>query len=155
MKKFGKVTILILVLAYPFASGWGQKKDVLKTFEDLQQVIISVSNSVKNSVVHIEVVQKVDDRKFKVMGSGVVTHEDGYILTNEHVVDNAQQILVTLPSKREYPAELIGVDKQTDLAVIKVNTPEKLTLSKLGNSDLTKVGEWVIAVGNPYGFDRT
>jgi len=155
MKKFGKVTILILVLAYPFATGWGQKKDVLKTFEDLQQVIISVSNSVKNSVVHIEVVQKVDDRKFKVMGSGVVTHEDGYILTNEHVVDNAQQIMVTLPSKREYPADLIGVDKQTDLAVIKVNTPEKLTLSKLGNSDLTKVGEWVIAVGNPYGFDRT
>jgi len=154
MQKLSKVLIVAVALLYPVSASWGQKKDVLKTFEDLQQVIISVSNSVKNSVVHIEVVQKIDDRKFRVMGSGLVTHEDGYILTNEHVVDNAQQIMVTLPSKREYPADLIGVDKQTDLAVIKVNTPEKLTVSQLGNSDATKVGEWVIAVGNPYGFDR-
>ena len=155
MRKLSSVLIVVLALFYPVSAGWGQKKDVLKTFEALQGVIISVSNSVKNSVVHIEVVQKVDDRKFKVMGSGVVTDAAGYILTNEHVVDNAQQILVTLPSKREYPADLIGVDKQTDLAVIKVNTPEKLTVAKLGSSDATKVGEWVIAVGNPYGFDRT
>ena len=155
MRKISKILIVLVALLYPVSAGWGQKKDVLKTFEALQGVIISVSNSVKNSVVHIEVVQKVDDRKFKVMGSGVVTDEAGYILTNEHVVDNAQQILVTLPSKREYPADLIGVDKQTDLAVIKVNTPEKLTVAKLGSSDATKVGEWVIAVGNPYGFDRT
>ncbi len=155
MRKLSSVLIVVLALFYPVSAGWGQKKDVLKTFEALQGVIISVSNSVKNSVVHIEVVQKVDDRKFKVMGTGVVTDAAGYILTNEHVVDNAQQILVTLPSKREYPADLIGVDKQTDLAVIKVNTPEKLTVAKLGSSDATKVGEWVIAVGNPYGFDRT
>lgn len=155
MQKLSKALIVVIALLYPLSTGWGQKKDVLKTFEDLQQVIISVSNAVKNSVVHIEVVQKIDDRKFQVMGSGVVTDEFGYILTNEHVVDNAQQIMVTLPSKREYPADLIGVDKQTDLAVIKVNTPEKLTVAKLGNSDEAKVGEWVIAVGNPYGFDRT
>ncbi len=155
MRKLFGVLILATILTYPVQNGWGQKKDVLKTFEDLQQVIISVSNSVKNSVVHIEVVQKMDDRKFQVMGSGLVTDGAGYILTNEHVVDNAQQILVTLPSKREYPAELIGVDRQTDLAVIKVTTPEKLSVANLGNSDAVKVGEWVIAVGNPYGFDRT
>lgn len=155
MKKLSKAAILLLILVYPLTAGWGQDKKVLKTFEDLQGVIISVSNSVKNSVVHIEVVQKVDDRKFQVMGSGVVTDEAGYIVTNDHVVDNQQQIMVTLPSKREYPADLIGVDKQTDLAVIKVKTPEKLSVARLGNSDDVKVGEWVIAVGNPYGFDRT
>lgn len=155
MRKFSKILLIAVALLYPLSAGWGQDKKVLKTFEDLQGVIISVSNAVKNSVVHIEVVQKIDDRKFQVMGSGVVTDESGYILTNDHVVDNAQQVMVTLPSKREYPAEVIGSDKQTDLAVIKVTTPEKLSVARLGNSDDVKVGEWVIAVGNPYGFDRT
>jgi len=71
------------------------------------------------------------------------------------VVDDAKSITVTLPSKIEYPAEIIGTDKQTDLALIKVKTEEELSVAKLGNSDEVQVGEWVIAVGNPYGFDRT
>jgi len=128
---------------------------VLKLFEDLQKVIISVSNSVKASVVHIEVVHKQDDLKYKSLASGVVVDEKGYVLTNEHVVDNATSVMVTLPSKLEYPAEIIGVDKQTDLALLKIDSPEKLARAILGNSDQVQVGEWVIAVGNPYGFDRT
>jgi serine protease Do len=63
--------------------------------------------------------------------------------------------MVTLPSKLEYPAEIIGTDKLTDLALIKIQTQEELVVAKLGNSDSVQVGEWVIAVGNPYGFDRT
>ncbi|OGC78148.1 MAG: hypothetical protein A2Z27_01475 [candidate division Zixibacteria bacterium RBG_16_50_21] len=156
-KKIVLVAVWTLVVGlYPGA--WAQNKadsKVLKLFEDLQKVIISVSNSVKASVVHIEVVHKQDDLKFKSLASGVVVDEKGYILTNEHVVDKATSVMVTLPSKLEYPAEIIGVDKQTDLALLKIDSPEKLATAKLGNSDQVQVGEWVIAVGNPYGFDRT
>jgi serine protease Do len=130
-------------------------KKILKLFDDLQDVIILVSNTIKPAVVHIEVVQKSGQIKYKSLASGLIVDERGYILTNEHLVDKAQSITVTLPSKIEYPGEIIGTDKQTDLAVIKINTDESLFVPKLGNSDEVKVGEWVIAVGNPYGFDRT
>ncbi len=128
---------------------------ILKLFDDLQDVIISVSNTIKPAVVHIEVVQKSGQFKYKSLASGLIIDERGYVLTNEHVVDQAQSITVTLPSKIEYPGEIIGTDKQTDLAVIKIKTEESLFVPKLGNSDEVKVGEWVVAVGNPYGFDRT
>ena len=128
---------------------------ILKLFDDLQDVIISVSNTIKPAVVHIEVVQKSGQFKYKSLASGLIVDERGYILTNDHVVDKAQSITVTLASKIEYPAEIIGTDKQTDLAVIQIKTQESLFVAKLGNSDEVKVGEWVIAVGNPYGFDRT
>jgi serine protease Do len=128
---------------------------ILKLFDDLQDVIISVSNTIKPAVVHIEVVQKSGEFKYKSLASGLIVDQRGYILTNEHVVDKAQSITVTLASKIEYPAEIIGTDKQTDLALIQIKTQESLFVAKLGNSDEVKVGEWVIAVGNPYGFDRT
>jgi len=132
-----------------------EKEKVVDLFKGLQQVIISVSNTIKPSVVHIEVVKKSGDIKYQSMASGLVINEKGYILTNDHVVDKAQSVMVTLPSKLEYPAEIIGTDKLTDLALIKIETSEELTVAELGNSDSVQVGEWVIAVGNPYGFDRT
>ena len=138
------------VQAQPIAN-----QKILKLFDDLQDVIISVSNTIKPAVVHIEVVHKSGQFKYKSLASGLIIDERGYILTNDHVVDKAQSITVTLPSKIEYPAEIIGVDKQTDLAVIKIRTEEDLFVPKLGNSDEVEVGEWVVAVGNPYGFDRT
>jgi serine protease Do len=128
---------------------------ILKLFDDLQDVIISVSNTIKPAVVHIEVVHKSGQFKYKSLASGLIIDEQGHILTNDHVVDKAQSITVTLPSKIQYTAEIIGTDKQTDLAVIKIKTEEGLFVPKLGNSDEVKVGEWVVAVGNPYGFDRT
>ncbi len=132
-----------------------EKEEVLTLFNQLEQVIISVSNAIKPAVVHIEVVKKVGDIKYQSMASGLIIDKKGYILTNDHVVDKAQSVTVTLPSKLEYPAEIIGTDKLTDLALIKIQTPEELVVAKLGNSDSVQVGEWVIAVGNPYGFDRT
>jgi serine protease Do len=135
---------------------WGQDdKRALKLFDDLQRTIISVSDAIKPSVVHIEVVKKTGQIKYKSLASGLIVDKAGFILTNEHVVDDAQSVTVTLPSKIEYPAEIIGTDKQTDLALIKISTTEELSVAKLGNSDAVQVGEWVIAVGNPYGFDRT
>lgn len=129
----------------------------LKIFDDMQDLIISVSESVKPTVVHIEVVKKHNTQRYETLGSGLIISEDGYILTNDHVVDKYVSVLVTLESKLEYPAEVVGTDKLTDLALLKIEVPEgeDLKVARLGNSDSVKVGEWVISVGNPYGFDRT
>ena len=139
----------------PGAASEKDDRKTLKLFHDLQRIIISLSNTIKPSVVHIEVVKKTGQIKYKSLASGLIVDREGFILTNEHVVDDAKSITVTLPSKIEYPAEIIGTDKQTDLALIKIKTEEELSVAKLGNSDEVQVGEWVIAVGNPYGFDRT
>lgn len=137
-------------------SAWAKDdRKTLKLFHDLQGIIISVSNTIKPSVVHIEVVKKTGQIRYKSLASGLIVDREGFILTNEHVVDDAKSITVTLPSKIEYPAEIVGTDKQTDLALIKIKTEEELSVAKLGNSNEVHVGEWVIAVGNPYGFDRT
>ncbi|MCL2001365.1 MAG: Do family serine endopeptidase, partial [Planctomycetes bacterium] len=87
-------------------------------------------------------------------GSGVIIDPSGYILTNNHVVGNADTIRVLLLDGREFTAELIGTDPGTEIAVIKIDAPN-LTMAKFGDSDDIEVGEWVIAVGNPFGFDFT
>ena len=146
---------LCLNMVNPGTAAGADDSKTLKLFDDLQRTIISVSDAIKPSVVHIEVVKKTGQIKYKSMASGLVVDKNGFILTNDHVVDDATSVTVTLASKLEYPAEIIGTDKQTDLALIKIETSEKLSVAKLGNSDDVRVGEWVIAVGNPYGFDRT
>ncbi len=87
-------------------------------------------------------------------GSGVIISEDGYIVTNNHVVDNASEIEVVLNDNRSYEAEVVGVDESTDLAVIKVNQ-ENLPAINYGNSESINIGEWVLAIGNPYEFRST
>ncbi len=87
-------------------------------------------------------------------GSGVIITEDGYILTNRHVVRNAAKIQVTLHDQRTFEAEIIGEDRFTDLAVIKIDA-SGLTPAYFGNSDSVEVGEWVLAVGNPLGLTST
>ncbi len=154
-KTYILITALIVFLFQFSTAISAENQKILSLFDDLQKVIISLSNRIQPSVLHIEVIKKSDSFKFKALASGLVVDQNGYILTNEHVVDKAQSIKVTLPSKLEYPAEIIGVDKQTDLALIKIKSEEKLTVPKFGNSDKIEVGEWVIAVGNPFGFDRT
>lgn len=86
------------------------------------------------------------------LGSGFVISEDGYVLTNAHVVAEADEILVRLNDRRELPAELIGSDSQTDVALLKVDA-DKLPTLELGDSDELQVGEWVAAIGSPFGFD--
>lgn len=87
-------------------------------------------------------------------GSGVVISPDGYIVTNNHVVDNSTSIKVTLNDKKEYEANLVGKDPSTDLALIKINARE-LAFVPFGNSDSLSLGEWVLAVGNPFGLEST
>lgn len=88
------------------------------------------------------------------LGSGFVISDDGYIMTNAHVVQDADEILVRLNDRRELPAELIGSDAQTDVALLKIEATE-LPVLNLGNSDNLKVGEWVAAIGSPFGFDHS
>ncbi|CAI8279383.1 MAG: Periplasmic pH-dependent serine endoprotease DegQ [Owenweeksia sp. TMED14] len=87
-------------------------------------------------------------------GSGVIISEDGYIVTNNHVVENAKEVRVSLNDNREYSAEIIGVDPTTDLAVLKIDA-NKLSVLSFGNSDKVKLGEWVLAVGNPFNLTST
>ncbi|CAN5546770.1 trypsin-like peptidase domain-containing protein [soil metagenome] len=87
-------------------------------------------------------------------GSGVIISQDGYIVTNNHVVDGADKVEITLNDKRSYTAEIIGRDPSTDLALLKIKE-EGLPFASYGNSDEVKVGEWVLAVGNPFNLNST
>jgi len=87
-------------------------------------------------------------------GSGVIISKDGYIVTNNHVINGATKIEVTLNDKRTYPAELVGADPQTDVALLKIKESD-LPFLNYGNSDFVKVGEWALAVGNPFNLTST
>ena len=89
------------------------------------------------------------------VGSGFIVDADGTILTNYHVVDGAQKLSVTLSDGKSYDAKIIGRDQKSDIAVIKIEAGVKLPAAVLGDSDLLEVGEWVMAIGNPFGLDHT
>jgi len=88
------------------------------------------------------------------LGSGVIITKDGYLLTNHHLIDGAQEIRVELTNNRVYDAKVVGTDPRSDLAVLKINAGN-LTLLTLGNSDNVRVGDVVLAVGNPLGVGQT
>ena len=92
------------------------------------------------------------EREFSSLGSGFVISEDGYIVTNNHVVQNASDIQVTFTNGLKLEAELIAFDNETDLALLKIDTTDKLPFLKFGDSDTAKVGSWVMAIGNPHGL---
>lgn len=95
-------------------------------------------------------------RQERSLGSGFLISSDGYILTNEHVVEGAQEVEVTIVGfDQRFKAKVVGADRDLDLAVLKVNVSKPLPYLKLGDADKARVGEWVIAIGNPYGLDHT
>ena len=87
------------------------------------------------------------------LGSGFIISKDGFILTNNHVVENASQILVRFSDRSELEAELVGADSRSDLALLKVESASDLPTLEIGSSERLKVGEWVLAIGSPFGFD--
>jgi serine protease Do len=93
--------------------------------------------------------------KQRSLGSGFIIEKDGYIVTNNHVVENADKIKVILKDQKEFDAEIIGRDEKTDLAIIKINSGNSLPVVKLGDSDALKVGQWVLAIGSPFGLEQT
>jgi len=133
------------------------------------QSFIEVADKVTPSIVQIQVVSEVENphsdfffpfqdfdmpKEQEGSGSGIIISDDGYILTNNHVVEDAKKVTVTLIDKRKFDAKVIGNDPLTDLAVIKVNT-SGLSEAYLGNSDNLKVGQWVMAIGNPLSLSST
>ncbi len=95
------------------------------------------------------------DRSVQGAGSGVIISRDGYILTNNHVVEGAKEVSVTLADKGEFKAQIVGRDPKTDLAIVKIDAGENLPAASIGDSDQIKVGDWVLAIGNPFGLSHT
>jgi serine protease Do len=124
-----------------------------------ESTIIRVVAQVRPSVVNINTVARVQT-VYGVFpqegaGSGVIVSPDGYILTNNHVVEGAQQITVTLLSGKAFPARLIGADRFSDIAVVKVSSAERLPAAQFGNSGTLQVGQLAVAIGNPFGLGHT
>jgi serine protease Do len=120
-----------------------------------QRLISSVSDRVKPTVVHIESWSRRAGTRVKALGSGVVVTAEGKIVTNYHVVDKSDQVQVVLDDRSRYEATVLQRDKLTDLAVLQIKVPHPLAFATLADSEKVQVGQWVLAVGNPYGLDRT
>ncbi len=100
--------------------------------------------------------EQIQERPFRGLGSGVIIDSaKGYIVTNQHVINNADKIMVQLYDGHEVTAKLIGSDKLADIALLQIDTPQKLTAIKLANSDKLRVGDFAIAIGNPFGLGQT
>jgi len=95
------------------------------------------------------------EQKRRSLGSGFIVSPDGYILTNNHVVEKADEVTVTLLDKEEFKAKVVGTDPKIDIALIKIDAKKKLAYVALGDSDKLDVGEWVVAIGNPFGLGHT
>ena len=182
-RKVSSIRILVLGLTLAAASGLGfelrglafaqpQAQAPLPSPQDLSRTFIGVAKQIKPAVVNIDVVEKTKrssvqlpegfpqipgfgaPRRQKGTGSGVIISADGYILTNNHVAGDAEQINVKLADGRELKAKVVGKDTETDLAVIKVDA-QNLSFARLGDSDKLEQGEWVIALGSPFGLQQT
>ena len=131
-----------------------------RLLDSYSHTIVDVVKGVGPSVVHVHVKQGADGRgrsrqNNEASGSGVIITPDGYVVTNSHVVENATGINVSLPDGSSFQADLIGQDKATDLALLRVLSGSNLTVANLGDSDRLQVGQIAIAIGNPYGFQNT
>ena len=136
----------------------------MRLLEDLQGVITDLAERVKPSVVNILPIQSGSRSKENPRervpnspgsGSGVIVDAQGHIITNNHVVGDANEVEVRLSDRTKFIAQVIGKDPDTDLAMLKITTDRILPRAQFGDSATVKVGQWVLAVGNPFGLDRT
>ena len=95
------------------------------------------------------------ERKSSALGSGFIIDEKGIIVTNNHVIEGAEDIVVQVNGEKKFNAKVIGADPLSDIAVLQIETKEKFTPVKFGNSDKARIGDWVIAIGNPFGLGGT
>ncbi|HSD51294.1 MAG TPA: trypsin-like peptidase domain-containing protein [Candidatus Methylomirabilis sp.] len=151
--------LALLMLAQSLPAGGAARAASGLTSEE--EIVIGIYRAVSPGVVHITSTVLSQDFLFRIIpeqgtGSGFIVDDRGYILTNNHVVENADSLEVTLADKSKVPAKLIGRDPNNDLAVIRVAVPrEGLTPLKLGDSDRVQVGQIAIAIGNPFGLSQT
>ncbi len=152
------ILVLVTLMLILSRSGFNQIPDT-----DLQRQILSAKNRVLPALVHVEPIRTVfstgERRHTRVTGSGFIFSGDGYILTNHHVVENAEKVSCTLSNKKKVSAEIIGSDPSTDVAVLKLNekewTANEISFVVLGNSDSVEVGQLVLALGSPLGLSRS
>jgi putative serine protease PepD len=156
----GGLCLLSLLLAGPAFPAEGPARTASGLTSE-EEIVIGVYRTAGPGVVHITSTVLSQDFFFRVVpdrgtGSGLIVDDRGYILTNNHVVENADSLDVTLADQSKVPAKLVGRDASNDLAVIRINVPrEKLTPLRLGDSAQLQVGQMAIAIGNPFGLDRT
>ncbi|MFQ5532597.1 MAG: trypsin-like peptidase domain-containing protein, partial [Candidatus Methylomirabilales bacterium] len=178
----GLFLFVVLLFSSPVAA---VDREARALVERMQQVFVEVAERLKPSVVNINTTQKFRTGRRQVepfrgpfreffgeefferffnlprefrrrsLGSGVIVDAKGYILTNNHVVEQADQIQVTLVDERTFEAKVIGTDPKTDLAVIQIEGAKDLQPAVLGNSDKMATGDFVIAIGNPFGLSHT
>lgn len=130
-------------LPYEYFFNNEQMPEMFKRFFDLPQIPRQQQQ------------QALPSQKRTSLGSGVITSADGYILTNNHVIEDADEINVRLDNAEEYRAKIIGRDPKTDLALVKIDPKHELHYVTFGDSERLRVGDWVIAIGNPFGFEQT
>lgn len=157
--------ILGALVAWPLPQPAAAESNGLRMLEEMQGVITDLAERVKPSVVNILPSpgpgRSKDNPKDRTppnspgTGSGVIIDGSGYILTNNHVVGEANEVEVRLSDRSKLIAQVIGKDPDTDLAVLKVSTDRPLPSATFGDSGSVKVGQWVLAVGNPFGLERT
>ena len=153
--------LLLLVVGLESYSGTGLTDDIKFTPEEEQildkmavinQAFEIVSKKIRPAVVNIQA--ESSGVVGHSQGSGVIIDEQGYILTNAHVIAGADSVIVRLFDGREFTAEIIGENSESDIAVIRIQAPN-LTIAKMGDSESSKVGHWVLAIGNPFGLEST
>ena len=173
--KMKKIKILLVVLLVVNFSFFANAKNVPESFADLAEKLIP-------SVVNISTTQTIvtninpfpfefppgspfedmfkefstpQKKKASALGSGFIIDAKGIVVTNNHVIQGAEDIMVTVNGEKEYEAKIIGADPLSDLAVLEIQSKDKFVPVKFGDSDKARIGDWVIAIGNPYGFGGT
>ncbi len=136
----------------------GEISDFTKAAENTVNAVVHVKNVANNSgqmTFEDLFFGRRPQRQGGGSGSGVIITPDGYIITNNHVIDKSQGVTVTLNNNKTYSATIVGKDSETDIALLKVDTDEDLPVVTFGDSDQAKIGEWVLAVGNPFNLTST
>ena len=169
----GPCLLAALVTLFPIASVSSVKAETesLREARTLQDAFVRIADSVTPAVVFIRTegtaqhpivtrppgapVPPFGDVPRRGFGSGIIFDPRGYILTNHHVVDGSERVFVTLSDEREFPAEVVGSDQRTDLAVVRIRSGQELPAVRLGDSDRLRIGQWAVAIGHPYGLQRS
>ena len=175
------VASIACVLSWSLPAAAAEPQNPKAILRALEEAFVSVAERVMPAVVNVSITPKrlepgqleerfreyfspeFFDRFFRrrpredvrTSGSGVIVDAQGYILTNNHVIERAAEIHVRLSDQRKFSATVVGRDSKTDLAVLKITAQESLPVAPLGNSDQIRIGQWAIAIGNPFGLDRT
>lgn len=162
----GLLVILVGSITTPLKAASSKENSGIKILQELENVFVDIADRVKPAVVNISPATQSSVKpgesprggrppESSGSGSGVIVDKKGYIVTNNHVVGDAAEVEVRLSDKSHFTGKVVGKDPDTDVAVVKITADHDLPYVKWGDSSTVKVGQWVIAVGNPFGLDRT